>query len=123
MVGFEAGPTLGIITALAVLLHELPEGITVTGILLYGAMKRTKVFFYSLIVALATPLGAILSYLFLRGISPNIVGALLALAAGSFIYIAAADLIPETHKARNKFHPPILLAGALALALIGHFLA
>lgn len=123
MVGFEAGPTLGIITALAVLLHELPEGITVTGILLYGTMERTRVFFYSLIVALATPLGAIVSYLFLRGISPNLVGALLALAAGSFIYIAAADLIPETHKVQNKFHPPILLAGALALALVGHFLS
>ncbi len=122
MVGFEAGPSLGIITSLAVLLHKLPEGITITGILLYGSMEKTKAFLFSLTVALAAPLGAIISYIFLRGISPHLIGALLALAAGSFIYIAAADLIPETHKVRNKLHPIILLSGALTLIIIGYFL-
>lgn len=121
--GFEVSPSLGIITTLAVLLHRLPNGITVAAVLIYADMGRTKVFSYSLIVALAAPLGAIISYLFLREISPNLVGALLALAAGSFIYIAAADLIPETHRAQNKLHPIILLAGALLLILVGWLLA
>jgi len=122
MVGFEAGPSLGIITTLAVLLHRLPNGITVAAILIYASMKRTRVFFYSLIVALAAPLGAIISYIFLRGISPHLIGALLALAAGSFIYIAAADLIPETHRVQNKLHPIILLSGVLVLIIVGYFL-
>ncbi len=121
--GFEVSPSLGIITTLAVLLHRLPNGITVAAVLVYASMNRTRVFLYSLIVALVAPLGAIISYFFLRGISPRIVGALLALAAGSFIYIAAADLIPETHRVQNKFHPIILLAGILLLTLIGYFLA
>ncbi len=123
VVGFEAGPALGIITTLAVLLHRIPIGITIAAVLIYAAMKKKKVFLYSLIVALVAPLGAIVSYLFLRGISPKLAGALVALAAGLFIYIATVDLMPETHKAQNKLHPVILLAGALLLILVGHFLA
>ena len=122
MVGFEADPALGVITSLAVLLHRLPNGITITAVLTYAAIERSKVLLYSLIVALAAPLGAIVSYFFLKKISPNLMGALLALAAGSFIYIAAADLMPETHKVQNKLHPVILLGGALILILIGYFL-
>ncbi len=119
--GFEVNPSLGIVATLTVLLHRLPNGITVAAVLIYASMDRARVLFYSLIVAIVAPLGAIISYLFLRGISPNIVGSLLALAAGSFIYIAAADLIPETHRVQNKFHPVTLLSGALSLHYLDTF--
>lgn len=120
--GFEVSSDLGIITALAVLLHRLPDGITIAAILLYSVMKRKKVLLYSLIVAGAAPLGALLAYCFLRGISPGTIGMLLALSAGSFIYIAASDLIPETHKEESKLHPLMLMAGVLLLFLAGRLL-
>ena len=121
-VGFETSTRLGLVTTLAVILHELPEGISTTGILLYSNEKRSRVLIYSIIVAIATPAGAMISYLLLRGISEHVLGALIALAAGSFIYIAAADLIPETHKSQSKVSAGLLIAGVLVLGVIGHLL-
>lgn len=110
---------LGIMTTLAVVLHEFPEGITATSILIYARMSRAKIVLYSVIVALATPVGAILFYPLLKGASPGALGLSLAAAAGSFIYIAACDLIPQTHKAQNKLNAIILLLGVLFLFVIG----
>jgi len=118
-VGFEVSTRLGVLTTLAVLVHELPEGIATTGILLFSKMERAKVFWYSVLVALATPAGALLSILFLRNMSSNILGILLALAAGSFIYVSAADLIPQTHRQQNRVHAVLLVAGASLVALLG----
>lgn len=116
--GFGINVSLGIMTTLAVVSHEFPEGITATSILMYAKMPRIKIILYSAIVALATPLGAIFFYPYLKGMSNEILGLLLAVAAGSFIYIASADLIPQTHKAQSKLNTIILLLGVVFLALI-----
>lgn len=121
-VGFEVNLGIGIFTTLAVILHEFPEGITVTSILLYANIKRQKVIIYSILVAIATPIGAIVSYFVIKHISGELLGILLALAAGSFIYIAVADLIPETHKSRDIKNLFVFLGGIFALLLIGMFL-
>jgi zinc transporter ZupT len=121
VVGFEVSPGIGLVTTLAVLLHEFPEGITATGILIYTKTERRKLIFYSILVAIATPIGALISYGVLKNISEAILGALLSLAAGSFIYISTADLIPETHKVRNIKNAFVLLSGVLILVIIGSF--
>ncbi|MEW6686445.1 MAG: ZIP family metal transporter [Candidatus Edwardsbacteria bacterium] len=120
--GFSASRSLGILTTLAVISHEIPEGLVTAGILLHSKMKRRLVLGYSLLVALATPFGAIISSFFLYWISKSFLGFLLALAAGSFIYIAVSDLIPETHRANNKINALILISGVLILAVIGRLL-
>ncbi len=121
VVGFEISAGIGLVTTLAVLLHEFPEGITTTGILIYTKTERRKLIFYSILVAIATPIGALISYVLLKNISGVILGALLSLAAGSFIYIATADLIPETHKVSNIKNTFVFLSGVLILAIIGRF--
>ena len=120
--GFEAGRSLGILTTIAVLMHEVPEGITITSILLHAKARRKNVILYSVIVALATPLGAIVSFFFLKNIAPQTLGILLALTAGSFIYLAASDLIPETHRKHHYANAIYFFGGVSLTALVGRLL-
>jgi len=121
-VGFKAGFQLGIMTTIAVILHEVPEGIITTSILLHDMMKKSMAFWFSILVAIATPFGAIVSYFLISEVSQDILGILLAIAAGSLIYIAASDLIPETHKEEKKLNTVFLIVGIVVLYLIGSLL-
>ncbi len=121
-VGFKAGSQMGIMTTVAVILHEMPEGIVTTSILLHDAMERVRIFWFSLLVAIATPVGAVVSYSILGEASGNILRTLLALAAGSFIYIAAADLIPETHAEEKWLNTVFLIIGMAVLYFMGRLL-
>lgn len=92
---------LGIVTAIAIALHEIPQEIGDFAIMLHGGMKKNKVLIYNLIAALLTPLAAVLTYIFSSSLK-NIITPLIAFAAGTFIYIASSDLIPEIHKETKK---------------------
>lgn len=121
-VGFEVSLALGILSTLAVLLHELPEGVSSMAVMLYGGYPPKKAVLYSSLVALATPLGAVLSCLLLGGVNENLVGWLLAIGAGSFLYVAAADLIPEIHKKSKALNIVLTLLGVLVPLAVGSFL-
>ena len=121
-VGFKAGTQIGMMTTMVVMLHEVPEGIVTTSILLHDTMEKARIFWFSLLVAIATPVGAVVSYFALGEASGNVLRILLAFAAGSFIYIAATDLIPETHRAEERLNTVVLTAGMAVLYLLGRFL-
>lgn len=87
---------LGIITSIAVFFHEIPQEVGDFGVMLYGGVPRMKVLLYNLLSALAAFVGAIGTYMFAGSIQGVIPG-LAAFAAGGFLYIALADLAPETH--------------------------
>jgi len=87
---------LGIITAIAVFCHEIPQEIADFGVLLYAKMPKMKVLLYNIFSALAAFAGALGTYFFAPYVS-GLVPALAGFAAGGFIYIALADLAPETH--------------------------
>jgi ZIP family zinc transporter/zinc and cadmium transporter len=112
-VGFEVSFSLGVLSALAVLLHRLPDGISSMAVMLYGGRTLKEAAFSSSLVAAITPIGAVLSFLAFRGVSANIVGILLAVAAGSFLYVAASELIPEIHKKSRVLNIFLTLLGAL----------
>jgi ZIP family zinc transporter/zinc and cadmium transporter len=120
--GFEAGHGLGILTAFAVLLHKLPDGITISGILLHAGSSKKKILNFSLLTAAFTPAGTVFGMILFKNISPDILGALLAAAAGSFIFLAASDLIPETHKCKNRLAPLMLFVGAAVMLIAEHLL-
>lgn len=113
-VGFEIDPKLGLITALGVISHELPEGVT-TFSLLINSIERKTALRLSIAVALATPLGALISLTFIGGLSKEVIGLLLAVAGGSFLYIGASDLIPETHEEKGFVNAGFLLLGVVLL--------
>lgn len=88
---------VGVATTLAVLFHEIPQEIGDFGILIHGGYTRKKALLMNFLVALSAVLGAVLTLL----IGVHIEGVthfLIPFAAGTFIYIATADLIPELHK-------------------------
>ena len=119
-VGFEIDSTIGILTSLGVIMHEVPEGVT-TFSLLVNMIKRGKALAMSTAVAIATPIGALISLTFMGRLSEPAIGLLLAMAGGSFLYIAATDLIPETHK-KGLASAGSLFFGVLFFFLLSHLI-
>jgi ZIP family zinc transporter/zinc and cadmium transporter len=121
-VSFGVSFTLGILVALAVIFHETVEGIFTYTLLIHDKIISPKALFCSWIVALATPLGAIGMFLFLPKIPPSFIGYLLAIAAGTFIYISASDLAPETHRKNASFlNICLVLLGIAFVAALERF--
>ncbi len=119
---FGVGFALGLLVSLAVIFHKTAEGIITYTLLIHDKIFPKKAFWYSIGIALSTPLGAVMAFLFLQKISPEILGGLLAAAAGSFIYIGASDLVPETHKKYSFFNIFFVIAGILFVLIISRFL-
>ena len=88
---------LGIVTALAMIAHEIPQEVGDFVILLHSGYSRGRALAFNLLSSLATLVGALLAYVALGQVQ-SAVPVLLALAAASMIYVAVADLIPGLHK-------------------------
>ncbi len=98
--GFLAGTEIGIITTLAVALHEIPQEIGDFGVLVHGGLARKKALMYNFATAVTAIAGGILGYFLIPRVGDFQVY-ILPIAAGGFLYIAAADLIPELHKEKR----------------------
>ena len=94
---FMTDVDLGIVTALAVASHEIPQEIGDFAVLLNNGYKRKSALFFNILASMATLVGAVIAYYSLQSMQ-NILPYILAIAASSFIYIAVADLIPGLHK-------------------------
>ncbi|MAG39105.1 ZIP family metal transporter [Candidatus Woesearchaeota archaeon] len=94
---YLASIPVGIATTIAVIFHEVPQEIADFGVLLHGNFTKAKALFFNFITAITAIIGAVTSLLLANHID-NITTFLLPFAAGGFIYIAGADLIPELHK-------------------------
>ncbi len=88
---------LGAITSLAVVFHEVPQEIGDFSILVYGGFSKARALLYNFLTALTSFAGALAVYFFSAKVQ-NLTAFLLPFAAGGFIYIAGADLLPELHK-------------------------
>ncbi len=91
---------LGIATIIAIIAHEFPQQLGIFGVLIKGGLPRNRAITYSFISQSTIIVGALLGYL-VSGMIEGIVIYLVPFAAGNFIYIAAADLVPEMHKAEG----------------------
>ena len=94
---FMENTQLGIVTALAIIAHEIPQEVGDYLILLHSGYSRAKALAYNLLSSLATLVGAMLAYFALSELN-DWIPTLLGLAASSMIYVAVADLIPGLHK-------------------------
>ncbi len=95
-VTFLVSIPLGVVTALAVAAHEIPQEIGDFGLLLHKGLKRKKVLIINILSASISILGALLAFWLGERIE-MLLPILIAITAGFFIYIAASDLIPEIH--------------------------
>jgi len=102
----------GIVTALVIIGHEIPQELGNFGVMVHGGMKRTKAILYSFLSQLTCVAGGIVGYFLASSFDP---APLLPLAAGGFLYIAASDLVPELHKesdrTRSAYYFIVFLAG------------
>jgi len=94
---------VGIATTIAVMLHEIPQEIGDFGVLLHAGYSKSRALFLNFLSALTALLGLGAVVLLGTFIEPLTVW-LLPVAAGGFIYIAIADLIPELHKTTHRGH-------------------
>jgi zinc and cadmium transporter len=94
---FMTNPQLGIVTALAVFAHEIPQEVGDLAILLHGGFSRARAMTLNLVSSLTSVLGGVIAY-FALGTALELLPYALAFAAASFIYVAVADLIPGLHR-------------------------
>jgi len=94
---FLADVQVGIVTALAIIAHEIPQEIGDFLILLHSGFSKRKALALNLLSSLATFAGALLGYAALSQLE-QWVPSLLAIACASMLYIAVADLIPGLHR-------------------------
>lgn len=120
-----AGTGVGAMATLAVILHEIPREGSDVAILLSSGMRRRSVFGWTVFASLMTVVGAVVAAWF-GGTLVAATGPLLAVVAGTFIYIATADLIPELHRNVGWTHSLVevglLIAGIVLVALPGYAL-
>lgn len=120
-VGFATSARIGLVTALAVIGHEVPEGVTTFSLLLRKISER-KTVVLSLAVAVATPVGVLVGLPLLPALEPSFMGAAVAAVAGSFLYLAASDIVPEIREEKALQNTAFLLLGVVFMALIHHLL-
>ncbi|MCX6751883.1 MAG: ZIP family metal transporter [Candidatus Nomurabacteria bacterium] len=92
---FKVSPMIGVIVAVAVLVHDFSDGINTVNMILKNSGTQKQAFKWLLADAIAPVLG-ITSTLFFS-VSESVLGLILAVFAGFFLYIGASDLLPESH--------------------------
>lgn len=111
---FLADFKLGVVTALAIIAHEIPQEVGDFLILLHSGYTKRQALMLNLLASAATLVGGVLAY-FALGAMQTWIPYVLALAASSMIYVSVADLIPGLHK-RTELH---VTAQQVALISLG----
>ncbi len=114
---FIVSPSLGIATTVAIALHEIPQELGDYAVLVHGGFDKIKAAIYNGLVSLTVVLGGVVGY-FLTDAVDWTVPVLLPIAAGSFIYIAASDLLPEIKHGSRKNIPLYFLVFLTGLVIM-----
>ena len=88
---------LGVVTAIAVCAHEIPQEVGDLAILLNGGMSRMRALTLNMLASVTSVLGGVVAYFAMAEVQ-EILPYAIAIAASSFLYIAVADLIPGLHR-------------------------
>lgn len=110
---FLVDPWLGLATALAVALHEIPQELGDFAILIHAGLRPGRAIALNMLTALAALAGAAVALLVATAFE-GFEHVLVAVTAGGFIYIASTDLLPELHKEPEARKSLIQLAGLIA---------
>lgn len=109
---------LGLILTFAIFLHNIPEGISIAVPIYHAKKSRGRAVFYVLIAALAEPLGALLAFSFLKNVDYHlIIGLLLSFTAGIMLQIAFFEFLPMIKENFKKRHVLICLFGVFLILL------
>ncbi|MEL0135816.1 MAG: zinc transporter ZupT [Aquiluna sp.] len=105
-------PQIGIALAIAVAMHNIPEGIAVSVPVYYATKSRLKAFRLSFLSGLAEPAGAVIGYLILaQFLNHFVLGIIFAMVAGVMVFLAIDTLLPT---ARNSARGHLTVYGVIA---------
>ncbi len=122
---FMTSTPLGVVTALAVVAHEIPQELGDLAILLHAGYTRGQALWLNLLASLTSIVGGLLAY-FALGAAMDLLPYAIAFAAASFIYVAVADLIPGLHRSvdlKAGIEQVILIAVGVAVVFLARQLA
>lgn len=111
---------LGISTAIAAATHEIPQELGDFAILLNAGYTRRQAMVLNLLSGTAGIVGAVVVFFAVSAL-PLLLPYLIAFAAGSFLYVAMSDLIPDLHRNSRETHPvrqTLLIAAGIATLVI-----
>lgn len=120
---FLADPKLGLLTALAVGLHEIPQEVGDYLVLLNAGLSRRRALTYNALSGLAGVLGGLLGYLLFEPFEA-LLPYLMVIASSSFIYVAVADLIPQMQRRlpwKETAQQVLWIGGGLTLMALASF--
>lgn len=119
----NADTKLGLSLAIAIALHNIPEGISISIPIYYSTKSRGKALLYTFISGISEPFGALITYLFLKPfISDKIMGFLFSMIAGIMIQIAIYELIPTAKKYNDKKKLCIWFIVGSLFMILSHFI-
>jgi zinc and cadmium transporter len=115
---FLANPELGIVTALAIVAHEIPQEIGDFIVLLNAGFSRLRAYVFNLLCSLMAVAGGLLGYYTLDRAS-GLIPYVLVFASSGFIYIAVSDLMPQMQRRSTlrESIPQVVLIG-LGVAIV-----
>ncbi|KAB2970093.1 MAG: ZIP family metal transporter [Zoogloea sp.] len=120
---FTQDLSLGLITAAAIIAHEIPQELGDFAVLIHSGLSRGRALAFNLFSSLAMGAGALLAHWALPAVD-GAVPVLLALACASMLYVAAADLMPSlrqrTHLAATAEQVVLIGAGVLSIGVAHH---
>ncbi|MGZ8513048.1 MAG: ZIP family metal transporter, partial [Candidatus Limnocylindria bacterium] len=112
--GLAIGGGLGLVIAAVVVTHRFSDGIGIVSMQLASRAPRTEIYRWVALVALAPVAGVIVGLLL--PVPDMVLGGLLGVFAGFFLYIGAAELLPEAHRSdRSRWVVAATLAGVAAI--------
>jgi ZIP family zinc transporter len=111
-------PSFGIVMAFAIGIHNIPEGMCVSIPLFYASDKRCKPFLWALLSGASEPIGALLAYMVIDD-SPLTFGIVFGLVAGMMTYVCLRELIPTAHRydPKDELTTSSIVAGMAVMAL------
>jgi len=116
--GFLVSFQLGLVTSIAVFVHEIPHELGDFGILIHKGWSRAGALWFNFLTGVTSMLGGVVVF-YLGERFNSVIPVLLSIAAANFIYLSATDLIPEIHhKAKKSFAVKYTLSFFMGIILI-----
>ncbi len=115
--GLAVGGGLGLVIAVVVVMHRFSDGIGIVSLMVASRMPRAEMVRWVGLVALAPVVGVIVGLLL--PVPDPVLGGMLAVFAGFFLYIGAAELLPEAHRSdRSRWVVAATIAGVIGIYLV-----
>ena len=114
--------SLGISLTIAIALHNIPEGVSIAVPIYYSMKSKGKALLYTFISGMSEPFGALLAFIFLKPFMNDfIMGILMSLIAGIMTHIAVFELLPTSFNYKNYKTTLLFFAIGILFMAINHF--